>query len=315
MLCVVTGAAGFIGSNLVDRLIGLGHEVIGLDNFGTGRRRFLEKVATNKNFRLYQVDLFKSEDLSTYFAGVDVVFHLSANADVRFGVDRTRVDLEQNTMVTYNVIESMKRVGASNIIFSSTGSVYGEAKDIPTSETSQFPIQTSLYGASKLACEGMICAFNEAFDFNSWIFRFVSILGPRYTHGHVFDFVEQLRSDASNLRILGDGSQRKSYLHIDDCIDALIMAANGKLDCGIYNLGTDDCCNVEQSATWICEQMRVNPRFNYSGGKRGWVGDNPYILLDTAKIRNFGWNPKYTIEESVKGTVDFLRSNEWVFSR
>lgn len=314
MICVVTGAAGFIGSNLTDRLLDHGHQVIGLDNFSTGKRRFLQNALGNKNFRLHEVDLFKAPNLAKYLDGADIIFHLSANADVRFGVDQTRVDLEQNTIVTYNILDAMKLVGVDNIVFSSTGSVYGEAKEFPTSEISAFPIQTSLYGASKLACEGMLSAYSEAFGINSWIFRFVSILGRRYTHGHIYDFYKQLKNDPSTLKILGDGSQRKSYLYIDDCVDALMMAADKKLASGIFNLGTDDYCTLVQSVSWICEELELKPHLEFSGGKKGWVGDNPYIYLDTSKIRKSGWSTQYKIEESVKNTVRFLKSNEWVFN-
>lgn len=312
MICVVTGAAGFIGSNLTDRLLAFGHRVVGLDNFTTGRKQFLQEALKNKNFTFNKVDLYDFNSLSEYFVGSDIVFHLSANADVRFGIERTRVDLEQNTIVTHNILETMRRVGVNKIVFSSTGSVYGEAAEIPTSETSPFPIQTSLYGASKLACEGLVSAYSEAFQMNNWIFRFVSILGERYTHGHIYDFYKQLKTKPSLLKILGNGSQKKSYLYIDDCVDALLMTVDGKLANGVFNLGVDQYCSVVESVNWICEELKLNPKLVFSGGKRGWVGDNPFIYLDTSKIRSFGWCPNYSIEESVKKTVRYLKANEWV---
>jgi UDP-glucose 4-epimerase len=200
----------------------MGHQVVGVDNFTSGQRRFLESALTNKNFKLVEADLLDPEHLNPAFAGGDVVFHFAANADVRFGTDHPRRDLEQNTIATYNVLEAMRANGVKKILFSSTGSVYGEAKVIPTPEDGPFPIQTSLYGASKLAGEGLIAAYCEGFGFQSWIFRFVSILGERYTHGHVFDFYKQLVEHPGHLRVLGDGQQRKSYLYVQDCVEALL---------------------------------------------------------------------------------------------
>jgi UDP-glucose 4-epimerase len=208
----------------------------------------------------------------------------------------------------------MRVNGIQTIAFSSTGSVYGEADVIPTPEDAPFPIQTSLYGASKLAGEGLVAAYAEGFGMRAYIFRFVSILGQRYTHGHVFDFVRSLNRDSSALHILGNGLQRKSYLHVDDCIEAILTAiasANAKIN--IFNLGTDEYCQVKESAGWIAERLGVEPTFTYGGGDRGWVGDNPFIFLDTRRIRALGWRPNLNIRESVERTVDWLQENQWVF--
>ena len=310
---IVTGCAGFIGSSLVDRLLADGHSVTGIDNFSTGQRRFLEDALSNPGFKLIDGDLLDLDGMNQWFSGGTLVFHLAANADVRFGTEQPRKDLEQNTIVTYNVLEAMRANGIKRIAFSSTGSVYGEAAVIPTPEDAPFPIQTSLYGASKLACEGLIAAYCEGFGFRSWIFRFVSILGERYTHGHVVDFYKQLKADPARLRVLGDGKQRKSYLYIQDCLDAILLAvdkAAGKVN--IFNLGVDGYCEVNDSIDWICQPLGVKPRLEYSGGDRGWVGDNPFIFLDTRKIRSLGWEPKHSIREGVVKTVEFLRANEWV---
>lgn len=313
MKCVVTGSAGFIGSNLVDRLLAEGHHVVGIDNFSTGQRRFLERATTFESFRLVEADLLGEAAIRSACAGADVVFHLAANADVRFGTAHPRRDLEQNTIATYNVLEAMRATGVKRIAFSSTGSVYGEATVIPTPENAPFPIQTSLYGASKLACEGLIAAYCEGFGFQSWIFRFVSILGERYTHGHVFDFYKQLRDDPTNLRVLGNGKQRKSYLYIQDCIDAILLAMDKATDqVNIFNLGIDSYVEVDDSIGYISQMLGVKPQRNYTGGTRGWIGDNPFILLDTAKIRALGWSPKSNIREGVVKTVEFLKANEWV---
>ncbi len=314
-MIAVTGCAGFIGSNLVDRLLESDIEVTGIDNFSTGQRRFLERAMTHPNFRLCEGDLLDLEFLKRSFDGAESVIHLAANADVRFGTDHPRKDLEQNTLGTFNVLEAMRANGIERIVFSSTGSVYGEAAVIPTPEDAPFPVQTSLYGASKLAGEGLMAAYCEGFGMQALIFRFVSILGERYTHGHVFDFYAQLRRDPRRLRVLGNGRQRKSYLHVQDCIDAILLAMKKTQQrVSIFNLGVDAYCELNDSIGWICRTLGVSPELEYSGGDRGWIGDNPFIFLDTAKIRALGWRPNHSIEEGVVKTVEFLRANEWVMA-
>jgi UDP-glucose 4-epimerase len=310
----VTGCAGFIGSNLVDRLVDDGNVVIGIDDFSTGKHRFLQHALDKPNFSLVKIDLLDLDAVKAAIGGAGVVYHLAANADVRFGTEHPRKDLEQNTIVTYNVLEAMRANGIKKIAFSSTGSVYGEAKVFPTPEDAPFPVQTSLYGASKAAGEGLISAYCEAFGFEACIFRFVSILGERYTHGHVFDFYKQLRNDPKELRVLGNGHQRKSYLYVQDCIDAIVLAMERATDMvNIYNLGVDGYCEINDSIGWISEALDVSPRLTYSGGDRGWIGDSPFIFLDTTRIRALGWSPKRTIKEGVIKTVEFLKANEWVY--
>ena len=311
---IITGCAGFIGSTLVDRLLTDGYEVIGIDNFSTGQHRFLENASQHQNFKLWEIDILDLDALKQSFADGDFVFHFAANADVRFGTEHPRRDLEQNTIATYNVLEAMRANNIKKIAFSSTGSVYGEAAVIPTPEDAPFPVQTSLYGASKLAGEGLIAAYSEGFGFQSWIFRFVSILGERYTHGHVFDFYSKLKKDPTCLHVLGNGLQRKSYLYIQDCIDAMLTAVDKATDkVNIFNLGVDAYCEVNDSIRWICDELGVSPELEYSGGDRGWIGDNPFILLDTKKIQSLGWKPKFSIRDGVLKTVQFLQKNEWVF--
>jgi UDP-glucose 4-epimerase len=310
MKCFVTGAAGFIGSNLVDRLLGDGHSVTGYDNFSTGRRRFVQDALGRPTFELVEGDVLDTDRLTASLAGADIVFHLSANADVRFGPEHTRRDLEQNTLATFNVLEAMRRTGVVRIVFSSTGSIYGEPAVFPTPEDAPFPRQTSLYGASKLAGEALISAYCEAFGFQGWIFRFVSILGERYTHGHVFDFYRSLRRDPSRLRVLGNGRQRKSYLYVQDCLDA-IMLAIGREGRGvsILNLGTDEYCEVNESVAWITAHLGLQPVLEYTGGERGWIGDSPFIFLDCSRMRALGWTPRLSIHDSVLRTVDFLTAH------
>ena len=315
MIYFVTGAAGFIGSNLVDNLIDNNHTVIGFDNLSTGKYNFLNKALLSKNFTLLNGDITNLSDLTKAMNGADFVFHLAANADVRFGTEHVDKDLKQNTIGTFNVLEAMRSNNIKKIAFSSTGSVYGEAKVIPTPEDAPFPIQTSFYGASKLSGESLLSAFAEGFDFQVWIFRFVSILGERYSHGHVYDFYKQLLKDTTKLAVLGNGKQRKSYLYVGDCIDAIMVAienANDKVN--ILNLGTDEYCEVNDSIGWISEHLKLKPISTYTGTERGWIGDNPFIFLDTKKIRNLGWKPKYTIKEGIIKTIMYLENNQWLLN-
>ena len=311
----ITGACGFIGSNLVDRLLKDGYKVVGWDNRSTGRIEFLNDALNNPNFTLIEGDNLNVSALSEAMIGCDVVFHLAANADVRFGLNHPSKDLNQNTIATFNVLTAMKERGIKKIIFSSTGSVYGESTVIPTPENAAFPIQTSLYGASKVACESMIQAYSEGYGFESYIFRFVSILGERYTHGHIFDFYKQLIEHPEYLNVLGDGTQRKSYLYVQDCVDAMlhVLSLKSETKVNIYNLGTNEYVQVNESVRFIIDHLNLNPEIRYSGGNKGWIGDNPFVFLDTAKIRNTGWNAKLTIKQGVISTLTWLQKNQWVY--
>jgi len=308
---LITGSAGFIGSTLADRLLALGHEVVGYDSFSTGREQFLESARRNANFQLVRADVLDTASLTRAMGGVECVFHLAANADVRWGTAHPSKDLEQNTIGTHRVLEAMRHSGVRKIAFSSTGSVYGEAAVIPTPEDAPFPVQTSLYAASKLAGEGLIAAYCTGFGFQAWIFRFTSILGERYTHGHVVDFYRQLRADPTRLRVLGDGLQRKSYLYVQDCIDAMLLGVERSTEpVNIFNLGHDGYCEVNDSVAWICASLGVTPRLEYAGGPRGWVGDNPWIFLDISRIRKLGWQPRLSIREALLKTLDYLRTHD-----
>ena len=248
--------------------------------------------------------------------GVEFVFHMAANADVRFGTRHPRKDLEQNTIGTSNVLEAMRESGVRRIAFPSTGSVYGEPAIFPTPEDAPFPLQTSLYAASKLAAEAVIEAYTEGFGMQGYIFRFVSILGERYTHGHVLDFYRQLRQHPKHLHVLGDGRQRKSYLYVHDCVEAMLLAINrADTRLNLFNLGTDEYCTVNDSIGWISERLGCAPELDYAGGERGWAGDSPFIFLDCARIRALGWQPKLSIREAVWRTIDYLRGNTWVLER
>jgi UDP-glucose 4-epimerase len=313
MKIFVTGAAGFIGSNLADRLLAGEHQVIGYDNFSTGQRRFLDAAVESDGFTLVEGDMLNLKRLTAAMRGCDFAFHLAANADVRFGTDHPRKDLEQNTIATFNVLEAMRANGIRRIAFTSTGSIYGEPDVHPTPETAPFPVQTSLYGASKLAGEGLIQAYCEGFGFQAYIFRVVSILGEHYSHGHVFDFYQRLRANSNELRVLGNGCQRKSYLYVQDCLDAMLTAIeNAQDNVNIFNLGTDEYCHVTDSIGWIASHLGIAPTLAYTGGERGWIGDSPFIFLDTTRIRLLGWTPKLSIREGIIKTLDYLIANPWL---
>jgi UDP-glucose 4-epimerase len=313
----ITGGAGFIGSNLADRLRADGVEVVIVDDFRTGRREFLAQLESDPGVSIHQGDVLDQGLLQTAFSGCDWVFHLQANADIRHGLKHPRRDLEQNTVATANVLEAMRGAGVARIAFASTGSVYGEPDLVPTPEDAPFPAQTSLYGASKLAGEGMIGAYAHGFGFTGLVFRFVSILGERYTHGHLIDFYCALKRDPTRLRVLGDGRQRKSYLYVQDCVSAIMTAVSAHADdpgrLGVYNLGTDETIVVDDSIAVICEHTGLEPRIDYAGGRRGWAGDSPLIHLACERIRALGWAPTVTIHESITRTLEWLDANPYAW--
>jgi UDP-glucose 4-epimerase len=307
---LITGGAGFIGSTLADRLLDDGVEVAILDDFRTGRREFVAG-AQERGAKLFEGDILDGDLLARAVEGCDTVFHLQANADVRYGLEHPQRDLEQNTIATANVLEAMRAAGATRICFSSTGSVYGEPEVFPTPEDAPFPVQTSLYAASKIAGEGMIGAYAHGFGFTGIIFRFVSLLGERYTHGHVIDFYRALKRDPTRLRILGDGRQEKSYLYVQDCIGAILAAVAHHGDepgAHVYNLGTDATVVVDDSVAIITNHMGLTPEIEKEGGRRGWAGDSPLIHLDTAKIRALGWEPTLTIPQAIERTLDWFEA-------
>jgi UDP-glucose 4-epimerase len=309
----ITGGAGFIGSNLADELLRRGVEVIVVDDFSTGRREFLSSACAQPGMEIVEADVLDVVSLERAMEGCDWVFHLQANADLRRGLEHPRRDLEQNTITTSNVLEAMRAQSVTQIVFSSTGSVYGEPEVFPTPEDAPFPIQTSLYAASKLAGEGLIAAYASGFGFTGVICRFVSVLGERYTHGHVFDFYRALKRDPTYLRVLGDGRQEKSYLYVGDCVSAVLTAVErhrGEPGAHIYNLGTDETLFVDDSVRLITGHLSVNPTIERTGGRRGWIGDSPLIRLDTSRIRALGWRPQLTVEQAVTRTLDWFDAND-----
>jgi UDP-glucose 4-epimerase len=295
--------------------------VTGWDNFSTGHESFLAGAGPSPSFRLVRGDNLDLPALTAAMRGADFVFHLAANADIKDGWAHPRKDFEQNTIATFNVLEAMRANGVKRIAFSSTGSTYGEATLIPTPEDAPFPVQTSLYAASKVAGETLLSSYAEGGQIDeAYIFRFVSILGERYTHGHVFDFHQQLLEHPDRLRILGNGKQRKSYLYVQDCVDAVLhvtrahTARDARHHTQVYNLGTPEFVEVNQSVGYICAALGLKPRLEYTGGDRGWIGDSPFIFLDTKKITATGWKPRLTIEQGIVQTLRWLEANRWVYA-
>lgn len=320
MRYLVTGAAGFIGSHLTDALLARGHIVVGLDNLSTGQERFLEHARHSGRFTFVPGDVLDASILRRAMDSVDAVYHMAANADIRGSLASPRTDIEQNTLATFEVLEAMRAAGSTRIIFASSAAALGEPDVFPTPEHCAIPVQTSLYGASKMAGEGLISSYGEGYGFEAYAFRFVSLLGPRYPHGHVFDFVKQLLADPATLRILGDGTQRKSYLHVEDCVHALMHicedvrpASRSANRYEVYHLGVPAFCLVRESARWICDEMGLDPRLEFGTGNRGWIGDSPFVFLDVQKAMATGWAPAHSIESSVRETVRWLVGNQWIF--
>lgn len=312
---IVTGCSGFIGSHMSEKLVSEGFFVTGIDNLSTGKIQFMKNFKNKKNFKFIKADLYSS-NIKKYFKNHHAVFHFAANADVKDGLKHPEKDLKQNTIVTFKVLEAMRKNNVKNIFFSSTGSIYGEPDKFPTPENYKFPIQTSLYGSSKLACEGLIQAYSEGYKINSFIFRFVSIFGPRYTHGHLYDFYKQLKKNPKKLIILGDGYQSKSYLNVSDCISAILkIFKQNKNGTYVYNLGLSKLITVRQSINILIKFLKLSPILKFGREKRGWIGDSPKILLDTKKIKKTGWRPKKTIKESIHETIEYFKNNDWIFKK
>ena len=316
MKVFVTGGAGFIGSHIVDRLIKDGHEVTVYDNFCTGKELFIKHHLTNPRFKLVKGDTLNLDKLKEEIKQHDFVFHLQANADVRGGIEKTRIDLEQNTIATLNVLEAMRVSNIKKIAFASSATVYGEPATFPTPENNEL-MQTSLYGASKLAGEAMIQAYCEYYEMQCFIFRFVSWIGERYTHGVIFDFMKKLQKNNKELEVLGDGNQKKSYLYVGDGVDGIFFAINNfKEQKNIFNLGHTEFMNVLRVADIICEELELkNVQYKCTGGARGWKGDSPLVHLDITKLQKLGWSPKTSIEEGIRRTVRYLKEHPEVLER
>lgn len=315
MTVVVTGCAGFVGSHLVDALLAENYQVIGIDDFSTGYREHLSGALQHENFQLLSFSLLNKQALNQALSGVEAVFHLAANADVRFGLNHPEKDLEQNTIVSFNVLEAMRVNEVSRLVFTSTGAIYGNASVIPTPENAPFPIQTSLYGASKLASEGLMQAYSEGYGFEISIFRPVSMMGERYGHGHVYDFCKKLLQNPDSLDVLGDGEQKKSYLYVKDAVSAMLMVFKQELKgLNIFNLGRDDVMSVKDSLSLILKTLKLAPELTFEDKPYGWVGDSPHILLCCDRLKSLGWKPELDYPSMVARTVHYLLDNRWIFN-
>ncbi len=298
----VTGGAGFIGSAIVDRLVSDGHRVTVYDDLSTGKEAFISQNFGEFNFKFVKADVLDFEKLMKEMEGHESVWHLAANPDIRKGTESTKVDLEQNTMATYNVLEAARRSDVKNVVFSSTSTIYGRAKVLPTPEDYGPCLPISLYGASKLACEGLMSAYAELYGLNGWIYRFANIIGRRSTHGILYDLVEKLNRNPHELEVLGDGNQRKSYLLVDECVDAMMFGfENAKDRLNYLNLGAEDQITVRRIVEVLVEETELKDvELRYTGGESGWAGDVPIFLLATKKMADLGWKPKHSSEEAIR---------------
>ncbi len=309
MKALVTGGAGFIGSNLVDKLVEDGYDIVVLDNLSTGSIKFLKHHEGRDYFSFLKGDITNIDEIREAVKGVDIVFHLAANSNTIKGAEKTDVDLKLNTVGTYNVLEAMRYEGIRKIVFISTSTIYGfvEGKTIKEDHGPLKPI--SLYGASKLACEALISAYCNMFGMQGWIFRLANILGPRLTHSATYDFIKKLEKNPYELEILGDGNQKKPYLHVSDCINGIITGLeNSDENVNIFNISVDTRTSVREIAEIVSKEMRFNPKFVFAGGRIGWPGDLPSFMLDYSKLASLGWKPKYTSTEAVEVSVRQLLS-------
>lgn len=302
MKCIVTGGAGFIGSNLCDLLVSQGHEVVVIDSMVAGRKSNLKNIESK--ITLVEKDLL-DDGWQQYFKGADRVYHIAADPDVRGSARKSREVYENNVTATVCVLEAMKEYEVKEIVFTSTSTVYGEASVIPTPETYSPMIPISIYGASKLACEAMISSYAATYGWNAWVYRFANIIGPRSTHGVIYDFVQKLRANPKELEILGDGSQAKSYLSVEECVKAVVFAPTISHDTfNSFNIGSEDWVSVKRIAELVVEEMGLKDvTFKFTGGDRGWVGDVPKMQLSVDKLKSFGWNPNVTSEMAVRAAI------------
>jgi UDP-glucose 4-epimerase len=305
MKIFVTGGAGFIGSHLVDILIKKGHTITTYDNLSSGKKEYIEHHNNNKSFRFVKADLLDKDRVVEEIQNHEVIFHIAANPHVRLGETQTDLDLKYETIATYNVLEAMRTHDIKQIVFSSSSVVYGETT-VPALPEAYGPLlPISLYGAGKLASEGLISAFCGTFDFQAWMFRFANVVGIHGTHGVIVDFINKLRKNPNSLEILGDGKQCKPYLHVTDCVNGILFGfEHAQEQMNLYNLGCDTNTTVTRIAELVVEEMNLeNVSFTYTGGKRGWKGDVPRFQLDITKMKHLGWTPSYSSDEAVRQAI------------
>lgn len=309
MKYLVTGGAGFIGSHIVDELLKKGNKVIVYDNFSTGKQLFIKHNLKNKSFKLIKGDVLDNKKINQAMRNVDFIIHLAAHADVKLGFINHDIDHVQNLETTRSVLEAMKRNNIKKIAFASTSSVYGDAKIHPTPEI--YPLEpTSLYGATKAACESYIQAYANYYNWQIFIFRFVSFIGERYTHGIIYDILKKVKRNPKRLELLSDGTPKKSSVYIKDGIRAIFKIINLSSDqINIYNIGHDDVLTVDEIVNIILESANIQITKKYLGGDRGWKGDNNFVYLDNRKLKRMGWVPRYSFKEGIIRTVNFLQQN------
>lgn len=312
MKVFVTGGAGFIGSHLVDKLIDKGNTITAYDNLSSGKKQYIQQHLENDNFTFIKADLLDLKRVKKEIKDHDVVFHLAANPHVRLGEKQTDLDLKHETIATYNVLESMRANDIEKIVFSSSSAVYGETPEISLPETYGPTLPISLYGAGKLASEGLISAFCGTFDFQAWIYRFANVVGIRDTHGVIVDFINKLKKNSKELEILGDGKQRKPYLHVIDCVEGILFGFEHSHDMiNLFNLGCDTNTTVTRIAEMVAEEMGLKDvPFKYTGGKRGWKGDVPRFQLDASMMNKLGWKERYTSDKAVKKAIKEILNNQ-----
>ncbi|MCX8173403.1 MAG: NAD-dependent epimerase/dehydratase family protein [Thermoplasmata archaeon] len=313
MRCLVTGGAGFIGSHLVDALVSRGDEVTVIDNLSSGRIEYIREHIASGKVKFIQGDLLNREDAAKAVDGMEAVFHLAANPDIRHGTANPDVDLRQGVVATHNLLEAMRQGNVKKIVFASSSVVYGEAKKIPTPEDYGPLMPISLYGAAKLGAEGFITAYCGSYGLQAWIYRFANVVGPRGTHGVIVDFINKLKKNSGELEILGNGKQTKSYLSVEDTVGGMLHGFNhANEQVNIFNLGTNDWINVTRIAEIVVEELGLRDvKFRYTGGDRGWSGDVPRMLLSTEKIGSLGWKPLHRSEDAVRRAVKAVAGELW----
>ncbi len=298
----VTGGAGFIGSHLVDRLMADGNQVTVYDNLVSGRRQWIEHHIGKPGFRFVHADLLDPDALIKAMSGHEIVWHLGANTDIPGGNRTTDLDLKNCTIATRNVLEAMRSNKIDRLLFASSATVYGDAPPAALEETLGPLLPISLYGAGKLACEGLISAYCHLFGIRAWLFRFANVVGNRMGHGVIYDFIQRLRENTQELEILGDGRQEKPFFLVEDCIDGMLCAfASGDSQYAVYNLGTESFTTVTRVARIVAGEMGLkNVTLKYTGGRRGWPGDVPVVRFNTGKMRQMGWQARHSSDEAVR---------------
>ncbi|NJE85998.1 SDR family NAD(P)-dependent oxidoreductase [Thermococcus sp. CX2] len=310
MKVLVTGGAGFIGSHLVDRLMELGYEVRVLDDLSAGSLDNIGRWLNHERFEFIKGDMRNMKTVEKAVDGVDIVFHLAANPEVRIGSQSPELLYETNVVITYNLLEAMRKTGVKYLVFTSSSTVYGDAEVIPTPEDYAPLEPISVYGGAKLAAEALISGYAHTFDFKALVFRLANIIGERSNHGVIYDFINKLRENPEELEILGDGTQRKSYLHVSDTVEGMLhifehFKSEGKTY-DVYNLGNDDWITVKEIAEIVSEEMELKPAFKFTGGVdggRGWKGDVKFMRLSIEKAKKTGWRPRLNSYEAVWRTV------------